>query len=190
MIAVGIRGSMPRMRLAVVGVMGSSSERWEALSLPLGRWLAAQGCHLLTGGGAGVMAAVTEAFVEVPQRRGLAIGVLPGQVDEGFEYTARTGYPNPWVELAIRTHLPLSGARGRDTLSRNHVNVLTADVVIALPGGEGTRAEVDLALRYGRPVLLFGPREAFAEFPEPLERTTSLARVQAFVTAHLPPQRG
>jgi uncharacterized protein (TIGR00725 family) len=177
------------MRLSIVGVMGSSSERWEALSLPLGRWLAGQDCHLLTGGGGGVMAAVSEAFAGVPQRRGLVIGVLPGQIDEAFAYAARAGYPNPWVELAIRTHLPLSGERGRDTLSRNHVNVLTADVVIALPGREGTRAEADLALRYGRPVILFGPEEAFSEFPEALERTPSLARVQAFVTAHVLPQR-
>jgi uncharacterized protein (TIGR00725 family) len=178
---------MRPMPLAIVGVMGSSRERWETLSLPLGRWLAAQACHLLTGGGGGVMAAVSEAFAGAPGRSGLVIGVLPGHVDEGYRYAARSGYPNPWVDIAIRTHLPLSGIRGRDTLSRNHVNVLTADCVIVLPGGEGTRAEADLALRYGRPVILFGPQEALQAFPESLERTLSLARVQAFVAQHLFP---
>jgi len=176
---------MRAMRLAIVGVVGSGTERWDELSVPLGRWLATQDCHLLTGGGAGVMAAVSEAFGAVSGRKGLVIGVLPGRVGEAFEYAARSGYPNPWVEIPIRTHLPLSGARGRDTLSRNHINVLTADMVIALPGGEGTRAEAELAVRYGRPVLLFGAPEAFGDFPGAPERTASLARVEAFVKRHL-----
>ena len=35
-----------------------------------------------------------------------------------------------WVELPIRTHLPHSGERGTDVRSRNHINALTADVMI------------------------------------------------------------
>ena len=37
---------------------------------PLGRWLAESGYDLLTGGGAGVMAAVSRAFTAVPNRCG------------------------------------------------------------------------------------------------------------------------
>ena len=105
-----------------------------------GPGLPAQGFHLLTGGGEGVMAAVSEAFAVVPDRRGLAIGVLPNANDDPL-CSQPAGYPNRWVELAIRTHLPLSGVRGLGPLSRNHINVLTADVVIALPGGAGTSSE-------------------------------------------------
>ena len=138
--------------------MGSGSDAHEALAAPLGRWIAEGGHHLLTGGGGGVMASVSAAFVATRPRDGVCIGVLPGP-------EARPGYPNPSVEIPIRTHLPLSGAMGTDPRSRNHVNVLTSDLVIALPGGEGTRSEVQLAVRYGRPVILHGPRDAFWEWP-------------------------
>lgn len=133
--------------------MGSGVERHDALAGPLGRWIARRGCHLLTGGGGGVMHAVSEAFASVPQRAGLVLGILKGwpQADGRVEGAA----PNPWVELPIRTHLPLSGAEGTDAASRNHINVLTADVVVGLPGGEGTRSEMVLAVRYGRPVIAY-----------------------------------
>ena len=35
----------------------------------------------------------------------------------------------------MRTHLPSSGAAGTSALSRAHINVLSADVIVALPGG-------------------------------------------------------
>jgi len=117
----------------------------------LGELLARRGCHLLTGGGRGVMAAVSQAFVETPGRAGLALAVLPGDATTG---EPPPGYPNPWVELAIRTHLPARGGRGADPDSRNHLNVLTADGLVALAGGSGTRSEVELALRHGRPVCV------------------------------------
>jgi hypothetical protein len=37
-----------------------------------------------------------------------------------------------------------SGDEGRDTLSRNHINALTADLVVVLPGGSGTLSELEL----------------------------------------------
>ncbi len=133
-------------RIPTVGVMGSGVERHEELALPLGRWLAAQRVNLLTGGGSGVMAAVSEAFASVRERTGRVIGVLPD---------ARQGYPNPWVEIAIRTHLPLSGSCGTELASRNHINVLSSDVIVVLPGSEGTLSEAKLALRYGRPISAY-----------------------------------
>jgi predicted Rossmann-fold nucleotide-binding protein len=97
------------------------------------------------------MAAVSAAFAAVEGRRGLVLGVLPGDALG----RAPEGYPNAHVELAIRTHLPLSGERGEELLSRNHLNVLSADAVVALPGGAGTASEVRLALAYGRPLVCF-----------------------------------
>src|SRR5215831_12725350 len=124
---------MPRLR--VIGVMGSGSDEHRARSEPLGRWLATEGVHLLTGGGGGVMAAVSKAFHETAGRRGLVIGVLPSSGADPAE--PKRGYPNPWVEVPIFTHLPLTGERGTDPLSRNAINLLSSDVVIFLPGRSG-----------------------------------------------------
>ena len=57
-----------------------------------------------------------------------------------------------------RSHLP-SGAYDR---SRNHINVLSADVVVALRGGIGTKHEVKLARDYGKPVVDLHDLESFA----------------------------
>lgn len=137
--------------LPIVGVMGSGAEMHEDLAAPLGSAIASGGWHLLTGGGGGTMTAASRAFVRTPDRAGLCIGVLPGREDDGG---APEGYPNPWVEVTIRTHLPLSGEAGTEPDSRNHINVLSADAVIALPGSAGTRSEIELALRYERPLAL------------------------------------
>ncbi|MHC4507097.1 MAG: SLOG cluster 4 domain-containing protein, partial [Planctomycetota bacterium] len=142
------RAASGRLRLPVVGVLGSGTAPHAERARAVGQWLAHEGVHLLTGGGAGVMEAVSRAFFEVPDRRGAVIGILPGSADGAIP----GGYPNPWVEIAISTHLPLSGERGTDALSRNHINVLSSDVLLALPGGAGTASEVRLALRYGRPL--------------------------------------
>lgn len=96
------------------------------------------------------MAAVSQAFHETPDRQGLVIGILPS---DAASIRPKAGYPNPWVEIPICTHLPLSGAQGGELRSRNHINVLSSDVIIALPGGAGTSSEVALALAYERPVV-------------------------------------
>ncbi len=177
------------MRLPVVGVMGSGGEAHERRATEVGRWLAEQEVHLLTGGGGGVMAAVSRAYCESPGRRGLAIGVLPGDPDDRG-VAPRAGYPNPWVELAIRTHLPLSGTRGREAMSRNHINVLSSDAVIALPGGAGTASEVSLALDYGVPVVAYlGDRSQIEGLPPAAPVESDLDRVAAFVLRALDARR-
>jgi hypothetical protein len=92
-------------------------------------------------------------------------------------YRPKAGYPNASIELPVFTHLPLSGERGKDSMSRNHLNVLTAQALVVLPGDAGTLSEAELALRYRKPALLFGPLRALHRFPEQLERTDSLERV-------------
>lgn len=169
--------------------MGSGTESHRERASALGRWLAGEGVHLLTGGGGGVMSAVSQAFCEVPGRRGLVIGVLPGD-ERGFEL-ARTvapppGYPNPWVEIPIATHLPLSGHRGLDPLSRNHINVLSSTVLVALPGGAGTASEVALALRYRRPLIAYlDDRSEIDGLPAETVVGSEFAAVQAFVREHI-----
>ena len=87
------------------------------------------------------MAAASQAFFDSPHRAGLVIGIVPGAV-AGLErierreepaaatvrYTVGEAYPNPWVEIAIFTHLPDRGADGTSRSSRNHLNVLSANV--------------------------------------------------------------
>lgn len=163
-------------RRKLIGVMGSGAEEYREWVVPLARWIAEHGYDLLTGAGQGVMRAAAEAFVAVPGRRGLSVGIVPGEVVDGV-YRPKAGYPNGNIELPVFTHLPLSGERGKDSMSRNHLNVLTAQALVVLPGEAGTLAEAELALRYRKPALLFGPRRALLRFPEQLERTDSLERV-------------
>lgn len=161
-------------RLPVVGVMGSGSVPCAELAVPLGRLIAETGAHLLTGGGSGVMAAVAEAFVSVERRRGLSLGVLPGDWEHG---QAPPGYPNPFVEIVVRTHLPGRGVDGGGRESRNAINVLSADRLVILPGGAGTRSEAALAVRYGRPAISWGM--SCMAVPE----AGDLAAVEAFLEA-------
>lgn len=160
--------------------MGSGSSADEDRCGLLGRWLAREGVHLLTGGGDGVMKAVSKAFFEVANRKGLVIGVL--RAADADPSLLAPGYPNPFVELPIRTHLPLSGPDGTDARSRNHINVLTADVVIAMPGGEGTRSETELAIRYRKPLVAYlDTRTEIPGLPESVNVCAKLASVQEFV---------
>ncbi len=144
-------------QLPIVGVMGSGTSPFPHLAGPLGELIAVGGCHLLTGGGGGVMAEVSRAFTDFADRKGLSIGVIrsdgPPQRDEttgGRRY--RPVAVNSWVEVPIFTHLPLSSEAWE---SRNHINVLTAHALVALPGGAGTLSEVRLRLEYGGPAIVF-----------------------------------
>jgi hypothetical protein len=83
--------------------------------------------------------------------------------------------------VAIRTHLAARGDRGAGPDSRNHVNVLSSDVVVALPGGPGTASEVALALEYGRPVVAWRPRVRDRALPHDVPQVETLEEVQAFV---------
>ncbi|ODP32373.1 DNA-binding protein [Pandoraea sp. ISTKB] len=172
----------PSLHPKTIGVMGSGKQPWPELAVPLGRALALAGYHLLTGGGQGVMTSVSEAFCAVPQRVGRSIGVVPTQADDNGIFRALPGYPNAFVEVTIVSPLPrhLPDAPP-GTFSRNHINVMSSDVIVALPGNHGTRNEIGLAVHYGKPVILFGEDEHFADMPATLRRTVSLDTVMDFV---------
>lgn len=125
------------------------------------------------------MESVSRAFHRTPNRQGLVIGVIPCGVVAG---RPKDGYPNEWVELPIHTHLPLSGKQGTDPLSRNHINVLSADALVALPGGSGTASEVELAVRYGKPLIAFLPSaNEIPELPAEIAVSDDLEIVLQFV---------
>ncbi|MBN2848814.1 MAG: TIGR00725 family protein [Coriobacteriia bacterium] len=129
----------------VIGVMGSGRPLDGAafsLAHKLGALIAERGWVLLTGGrSAGVMDAASRG---AKGAGGLVIGVLPDADGSlGSEY----------LDVAIRTGMGDA---------RNVINVLSSDVVIALPGGAGTVSEVALALKAGKAVIVLGwePGEA------------------------------
>ena len=163
--------------------MGSGVNPWAEFSVPLAQWIATQNYHLLTGGGAGVMAAASQAFCQVEKRAGVCLGILPTDSD-GRNFIPCNGYPNPWVELSIIS--PLSRFQGGDTaqLSRNHICILSSDIVVALPGNKGTKNEVELAILFDKPIILFGAAREFADFPPVVEKTTSINRVKEFILSH------
>ena len=158
------------------------------------------------------MAAVSKSFYETPDRRGLVIGILP--CDESLEQShdggpnpsdggarpkdgylnPKDGYPSQWLEIPVLTHLPSSGERGTEPMSRNHINVLSLDVIVALPGDAGTLSEVRLAVRYGRPVIAFVESDDESDvesdqgipgLPKGVPISSSLEEVQTFVLAQL-----
>jgi len=132
------------------------------------------------------MAAVARGFTAVTPRAGLSVGVLPAE-EGASPPVPPPGYPNPWVELPVQTHLAARGGRGGDPDSRNHLVVLSGDAVVALPGGAGTLSEVKLALDYGRPVVahLQNPSE-FPGLPSPVPLAPVLEDVMAFLEGILP----
>ncbi|HXJ23130.1 MAG TPA: molybdenum cofactor carrier protein [Polyangia bacterium] len=171
---------MSAPRLPIVAVLGSGTTAHDARAAEVGAWLAGQGVHLLTGGGGGVMAAASRAFFQAPSRRGLVIGVLPAAALD--DARPKPGYPNPWIEIPIATHLPYSGQRGTDPLSRNHINLLSADVAVFLPGGAGTASEARLAVQYQRPgVAYLASRAEIPDLPPGFPVVASLAELQIFV---------
>lgn len=159
-------------RLPTIAVIGSAKELSGAartLAEVAGRLIAEAGCNLLTGGRTGAMTVVSEAFCRTPDRSGVSIGVLPGKPSgispdavKAANHAPVSGVLkgniipakyNDWVEIPILTHLPGSDALGLE--SRNYINMLSADAVIALGGGNGTEAELRIAHALGKPTTVF-----------------------------------
>jgi len=127
----------------VVGVMGGYHPPTPVEAyFALGAQLARDGFHVLTGGGGtmagGPVTSLLAGFSSVRDRAGRAIGVVPEDMREGL---------NPFNDTLIFTNLPAGHAHPN---SRNHLNVLLSDAIVALAGGPGTLHEIGLARHYGR----------------------------------------
>jgi predicted Rossmann-fold nucleotide-binding protein len=164
--------------------MGSGKAEWANFSVPLGKWIADRGFDLLTGAGLGVMLSTARAFATTDGRKGRSIGIVPSEAHPRFGFVPIPGYPNPYIDLPILTPLPRKHADApADALNRNYVNVLTSDVVIALPGSQGTLDEIRLATRFAKPLICIGPIEAFDGVPHGTKIVDELPEVYAFVLA-------
>jgi predicted Rossmann-fold nucleotide-binding protein len=162
----------------IVGVMASGDEslakKHEASAKEVGGTVAELGFHLLTGGGDGLMKIVGREFLNTKQRTGKSISILrakdtthltsewnkEGELKElrKARETKRSWKPrkdNKLGEIVIRTHLPYSGKLGLHDLSRNHINALTSDLVVVLPGGPGSLSELQLAWEYDKEIMLY-----------------------------------
>lgn len=172
--------------MTIIGVMGSGTAEWPELAVPLGTWIAKHGHDLLTGAGRGVMLSCARAFAATPSRAGRSIGIVPTEADPASGFVPCAGYPNPYIDLPILTPLPRKEADAPDTaLNRNYVNVLTSDIVIALPGSRGTLDEIRLATRFAKPLMCVGPHSAFAEAPAGTRVTADLDDVYRFIAAQV-----
>ncbi len=158
-------------RRPVIGVMGGATVEPATVTqaAELGAEIAARGWILLNGGrNAGVMAASARG---ARQAGGTVVGILPGR-------DRRDAAPD--LDLVIVTGMGDA---------RNVINVLSSDVVIACAGGAGTAAEVALALKHHKPVILLGfdPGGLFAEFRQSGQLATAanpqdaVARAAAFL---------
>lgn len=117
---------------------GTVPDDVEAQAEALGAAIAEAGWVLLNGGRAmGVMDASARGAA---QAGGLTVGVLP---DRGHG----RGQTSEHIQVPIYTGMGDG---------RNAINVLSSDVVVALPGGPGTLSEVALALKARKQVVLIG----------------------------------
>jgi len=116
-------------------VIGSGREH-EQRAEEVGRLLAERGCTVVTGGLGEVMAAAARG---VKSAGGTTIGILPGvsRVDA-----------NEWIDHAVATGIGHA---------RNLAVAASGDVLIAVGGSWGTLAEIGLAMRLGRRVVVLEP---------------------------------
>jgi uncharacterized protein (TIGR00725 family) len=172
---------MPVLAGTTIGVIGSGRDAHQDLARELGALLARLGVNLMTGAGRGVMTSVSRAFTRARRTKGVCIGIVPCR-SERDRTTPKRGYPNKFIELPIYTHLPYSGDLGRHDLSRNHIIVLSSDAIVALPGKEGTASEVDLALRYRKPIVIYSHDDFSVRlFSSAVPRASKIADVRAFL---------
>ena len=115
-----------------VAVVGSGAE-WEAHAEEVGRLLAERGCTVVTGGLGEVMAA---AHRGAKSAGGTTIAILPGE---------SRAAANPWADHVVVTGIGHA---------RNLAVAASGDAVIAVGGSYGTIAELALALRLGRRVVV------------------------------------
>lgn len=134
------------MRKPQIVVIGSSDETGRSdEARAIGRFIAEKGCVLITGGRGGVMEAASRGAAE---RGGTVVGILPGDDPGGA---------NPYCSVVIPTGIGFA---------RNAVNVLAADLVVAIGGRSGTLSELAYARIYGKPVVCCAFAGGWsAEFP-------------------------
>lgn len=145
------------MKPAYISVIGgrdcSAAER--TLAEEVGRSIAQAGAVLVCGGLGGVMEAAAKG---VREAGGVTIGILPGH-----ERSAA----NPHIDYVLTTGMGHA---------RNLAVVSSGDAVIAIGGGYGTLAEIGLAAKIRRPVVILAGWRLENRAATPQVRYASSAR--------------
>lgn len=137
------------MKKTIIGVMGGGEGASQDVcqrAYILGGLIAKEGWVLLNGGrSVGVMEASARGAKE---HGGLTVGILP---DRNIDLAS------PYIDIPILTGMGDG---------RNFFNVLSSDIVVALPGRAGTISEIALALKNGKIVILldFSIGDFFREY--------------------------
>jgi hypothetical protein len=132
-----IRHKMIRNQKITISVIGSHEAKGKvaALAYKVGKAVAQEGAVLVCGGLGGVMTFCAKGAKE---NGGTTIGILPGKEKSDA---------NPFIDIALPTSMGYS---------RNCMVACCADIVIALPGSEGTNSEICYGLVFKRPVIDLG----------------------------------
>ncbi|MDD2231063.1 MAG: cytochrome [Candidatus Cloacimonetes bacterium] len=151
---------MPKKILGIMGEGESASPEIIEQAFKLGQLAAADGWVVLTGGrNCGVMHAALEG---AKAGGGQTLAILPSTDHSSM---------SPAADIRIVTAL---------SSARNHVNVLTSDVVVACGTGPGTSSEICLAIKEKKPVILLGCSKTgqafFQEIGGPLVQIASTAQ--------------
>jgi uncharacterized protein (TIGR00725 family) len=135
-------------RKPIVGVIGASSAPESTLTLAeaVGKAIGAEGWHLLTGGGGGVMRAAARGFSSADVTvRGVSIGVLPAEDADSA---------NEFVEVPLPTGIGLA---------RNAIVARAAQALVAIGGCSGTLSEMALGWQFNRPIVALSVSGGWAE---------------------------
>jgi uncharacterized protein (TIGR00725 family) len=135
-------------RVCTIVGCGASNARWgpdiARLAFRAGELAAQAGFIVLTGGRGGVM---SEAARGARAAGGLTIGLLP---------TDKHADANEHLDIVLPTGIGYA---------RNMLTALGGDVMVAVPGGQGTLQEMSYAVDYGRPVLSWDSWSIFPNVP-------------------------
>ncbi len=117
-----------------ISVIGSSdpAPEWLVLASEIGGAIASAGATLVCGGLGGVMEAAARAAKE---KGGLTVGIIP-------DYNKESA--NPFIDIIIPSGLGHA---------RNILVAASGDLIVALPGSHGTRSEISIGLKLGKPVI-------------------------------------
>lgn len=151
-----------KFTISVIGAH-SADEKLKKLAMEVGKIVAKSGAVLVCGGLDGAMKAASKG---AKMAGGLTIGLLPGKDKKDA---------NPYIDIALPTSIGYA---------RNVMVACSADLIIALPGSNGTRCEISYGLVYGRPVIDLGGWNI-----EGMIRADSLNELPAIIKAYVQPQK-
>ena len=123
-----------KITISVIGGHDIDAEV-ESIAHEVGGIIAKVGAVLVCGGLGGAMEAASRGAKEAG---GLTVGILPGK-DKADA--------NPYIDIALPSSIGYA---------RNAMVACCADIIIALPGSEGTSSEISYGIVYKRPIIDLG----------------------------------